>query len=257
MRFVDRGLMRFGNGVEFQNRMLQATLPKQLASGQVIHQAILPMDFDIVSSLQERLPPVWEGCWQDLQFIQLFKADFGGLDRAFAVCVSEEDGGIDLWELRSDLRADRNRNGEARITLEAEFPAFDFQNILELHKLVGGEAWVDRVIGTVDMEVFFRPDAAACWIRWFGTSFCSAKNCTEDLANPCAYPAEDSPECYKFPIVFPAPPQPCPACGVRPADLGFQFQTKIVFTGFMRVRGLVLYGEPVGRALYEGMATCT
>ena len=69
----DRGLMRFSGGIEFDNRSLQLVLPVLAADGvNVIHQAVLPLDFFVVNNLRTQgptnvsgtsalMPPVWRG----------------------------------------------------------------------------------------------------------------------------------------------------------------------------------------------------
>jgi hypothetical protein len=113
MQVNDRGLMKYSGGIVFDNRMLQLLLPTLSSDGvNVIHQAILPLDFDVVSNLNtgdqasSMQPPVWEGAWGGLQFLQLFEGDFGGLHRAFGVIISDVDGSLNVWELTTSNRRD-------------------------------------------------------------------------------------------------------------------------------------------------------
>lgn len=105
LRFNDRALMRFSSGIEFDNRLLQAILPFQTPVG-VAFRGLVPLDFDLISTLQEKLPPAWEGLLVGLDFLQLFEGDFGGLQRAFAAVVSQITGEIELWELSQSLLED-------------------------------------------------------------------------------------------------------------------------------------------------------
>lgn len=109
----DRGLMRFSGGIFFDNRLLELVLPTFAADGvNVVHQAILPLDFEVVSNLNTQdqatamAPPVWEGSWYGIQFLQLFEGDFGGLQRAFGLVISDVDGSINVWELTTSNRED-------------------------------------------------------------------------------------------------------------------------------------------------------
>lgn len=256
LQFNDRALMKFASGIEFDNRLLECVLPKQTPSG-VVCSGILPLDFDLVSTLQEQAPPAWEGIWEGVDILQLFTGDFGGLPRAFAVVVSRIDQTLDVYELQPAARFDSAGTPETRenrVTWAAEFPAFTWGKEFELKQLHGGELWVDKVFGTVNMEVFFRPDAAPCWQFWFRTSFCAAHTCAEDVNHPDCYPIGPSfRESYKWPVTFPAPPDRCADNGVRPSNVGYQFQVKIVVHGWCRIRGLILYAEEKERALYEGL----
>lgn len=253
--FVDRSIMRFNSGVEFDNRAVNGTLPKQTASG-VVTQGDLPINFDSVSSFEEREPPVWEGLWEGTDTLQQFVGDFGGLKRQFKVVVSRADQTIDVVEVSNSLRTD---NGDNRIEWYVEFPAFTWSPAgweLELKELLGGELWVDQVSGEVDIQVFYRPDADPCYHPWFTTTVCSVRNCAEDVNNPVCYPAGPNYRLgYSFPITFPKPPQPpCrPVKSPRPADLAFQFQPKVVLKGWLRIRGILLYGANKERGIWDGL----
>lgn len=254
MGFEDRALLRFCSGIEFDNRLLMCCLPKQTESG-VVSQGILPLDFDLVSTLQDREPPAWEGIYEGLDILQLFTGDFGGRQRAFAVIKDRLDSTIDVWELsQADRFGSDGKQSDKRVTWQMEFPAFTWGKEFELKQLHGGEIWVDRVFGAVNMEIYFRPDADPCWHLWTRTSFCAARTCTEDVNNPICYPiGPNFREAYRWPIVLPEPPVACDVVGVRQVNIGYQFQTKIVITGFVRIRGLILYAEQKERNLYDGL----
>jgi Leucine-rich repeat (LRR) protein len=262
----NRALMRFSSGINFDNRLLMAVLPQVASDGiNVIHRAMLPLDFDVVSNLSTvgptdvsgtsaMTPPVWEGALDGLNILQLFSGDFGGLPRAFATVISDVDGSINVWEITN---SNRFENGDNRVLWSPEFPAFTWGTAgleFKLKQLKGGELWVDKVAGRVDIEVYYRTDADPCWRRWFITDLCSAR--CEDYDSPLAvYPCEPFREGYKFPIVFPEPPpRSCDSMGVRPTTIGYQFQTKIMVRGWCRIRGLILYAIPHTDPQYHGIA---
>jgi hypothetical protein len=232
-------------------------MPKQTNSG-VVSQGILALNFDPQSSLEDRKPAVWEGILEGVNVLQLFTGDFGGRQRAFAVVVDEADSTLDVWELTDSSRTDF---GDNRVGWFFESPAFTWGTAgyeVELKKLHGGEIWVDKVFGTVDVKVEYRPDADPCWHLWHATQLCAARNCAEDVNNPVCYPVGPNfREGYKFPIVLPEPP--ITACspslsGRRPSNLGFQFQIRVTIKGWMRVRGILLYAEIKERALGDGLS---
>ena len=258
----DRSLMRFSSGITFDNRLLQLVLPKLAADGvNVVHQAILPLDFDVVSNLNTQdqaetmAPPVWEGAYDGLQFLQLFEGDFGGRDRAFASVISEMDGKLSIWELTVDSRTE---NGDNRVLWGFESPAFTWAtSALEFKRkhLKGGELWVDKIFGTVNIDVYYREDADPCWRLWFNTEVCAGRDCQEvDPVCIAPYPPPPFREGYKFPIVFPEPKPACDSMGVRPTTIGYQFQVKVILKGWCRVRGLILYAMPHTEPQYHGIA---
>ena len=270
LQINDRGLMRFSSGINFDNRMLQLCLPVLAADGvNVVHQAILPLDFDVVSNLSTQgptnvsgtsaiTPPVWEGAYDGLQFLQLFEGDFGGLHRGFSAVISEVDGSINIWELTTSSRTDANDN---RVLWGAEFPAFTWATAgleTKLKQLKGGELWIDKVFGTVDIDVWYREDADPCWRFWLHTQICAARGCSE--AEPVCtdtYPPTPFREGYRWPIVFPEPKPACDSMGVRPTTIGYQFQTKVMLKGWCRIRGLILYALPHTEPQYHGIACTT
>lgn len=253
LQLNDRSLMRFSSAIPFDSRVLNLLLPQVALDGSnIVHSAIAPLDFDTVTNLEERKSPVWEGVYDGLQFLELYAGDFGGLPRAFTVAISETDGSIQIWELTTSSRTD---NGDNRVVWGPEFPAFTWSSSgyeFKLKQLNGGELWVDKVSGTVDMDVYYRVDADPCWRKWFRCSFC-AKRCEDEDAWDSAYPCTPNREGYKFPIVFPEPPAACDSMNVRPTTIGYQFQVKILFKGWCRVRGILLHALPKEKPTFEGM----
>ena len=257
LQFNDRSLMKFASGIEFDNRLLQAILPKQTPSG-VVCQGIAPLDFDLVSSLQDQAPPAWEGLWEGVDILQLFTEDFNGLPRAFAVVKDRIDLSIDVWEISNSLRFDNGgtpATKENRVSWYFESPAFTWQKEFALKQLHGGEIWVDKVFGHVNIKVEYRPDADPCWKPWHNTSLCVAHTCAEDVNNPDCYPiGPNFREGYKFPVTLPEPPAGCDSMGVRPANIGYQFQIRVTILGWCRIRGIMLYAEEKEKDLYGGLA---
>lgn len=241
LAFNDRALMRFSTGIEFDSRLYMGILPEQRAQG-VVHRGIATLDFDPITTLQEKTPPDWEGLQEGLDVLQLMNGDFGGRERAFAFIVSKEDSSIQLWEITNNQRFD---NVDTRVDWYVEFPAYTWGREFDLKKLDGGELWVDKLFGTVDMKIYYRPDADPCWYLWHVAKICTARSSCENLDDPVCYPLELYRESGKIPIQFPVPPLPkCSEINYRPNDLGFQFQVKVEISGWCRIRGLIVYAQP-------------
>lgn len=236
LRFNDRSLLRFSSGIEFNNRLLQSALPFQTPVG-VAHKGILPLDFDLISSLEEKLPPAWEGMIEGLNVLQLFEGDFGGLQRAFAV-VASKTGDIDIWEITNDQRFDA---GDRRITMVIETPAWTWGDPFKMKELDTMELWIDKLLGKVDFEVYYRPDQYPCYLPWFKWSECTAKDCTEDIDDPCTYPTQPFCESFKATMTLPKPVPSCIKVSGRPSTWGYQHQIKLVIKGWCRVRGMLVY----------------
>jgi len=159
LRFVDRSLLHYGSGILFNNRLLETTLPILSPQG-AVHQTVMPLDFSPISDFAPGLAPVWEGMYEGLDILQLFTGLFDGVQRAFAVVVNRQTKTIDLWEFTQDERFD---NGDSRIVMQAELPAFTWGDEFALKKQVSAELWIDRLFGEVVFTLEYRPDGESCW----------------------------------------------------------------------------------------------
>lgn len=262
LQYNDRALLKFCSGIYFDSRMFQTALPTQTDQG-VVHKAIVPMDFIPISGFEKDVPPNWEGMQEGLDVFQMTTGDFGGRDRAFMTVRARDTHTIQLWEmtnfLKDDIALDPEHAGqvrENRVTWVVEFPAFTWGDETSLKKLVGAELWVDRLFGAVQFSMEYRPDGQACWILWHIWRKCSQKTSVEGVAAPIGYPLQPCLESYVSNMSLPYPdPSKCANVMGRPANVGYQFQTRLVVKGFCRVRGLYLHAEPVGRKLYDQI-TC-
>jgi len=249
----DRSLMRFSSGMNWDSRLWMLALPQLAADGvNVIHKGVMPLDFDIVSNLSGESSPVWEGAYSGLNHIQIFTADFGGLPRAFSAIISDVDGSLNIWELTDYSEME---NGDNRVTWSVEFPAFTWASSkleYELKRLSGGELWVDQIVGTVEIDSYYRQDADPCWHLWSHCQVCAGRCGEQDPPLDC-YPETAIQAGYAFPVVFPEAKGVADAMGVRPSTNAYQFQVRVVVKGYMRIRGLMLYAWPLEKPQFQGI----
>jgi hypothetical protein len=248
LAFNDRSLMAASSGIYFDNRVLQCVLPYTCPVG-TAHKAIIPLNFDVVSTLETKLPPVWEGMYEGVNVLELLTGDFGGLQRAFAMVWSDADQNIQLWELTNYSRTDGADN---RVQWYIEFPAFTWGNEFELKKLVSAELWIDKLLGTVEFQMDYRPNCSPCWFPWHKWQLCTARNTCEDVHNPTPYCTPLS-ESFRQTINLPKPPPVCEPVMSKPSDIGYQFQCRLTIKGWARIRGLLLKAEHVDQKLYDNM----
>lgn len=253
LRFNDRGLMQFSSGLSFDNRMLQTVLPFQTPVG-VAHKAIIPLNFDVVSTLEKKLPPVWEGMYEGLNYLELSSGDFGGRPRAFTTVWSERERNMQLWEITT---SDRFEGDDNRVTWYIEFPAYTFNDEFMLKKLLSAELWLDRLYGNVDFAMDYRVDGDPCWYPWNRWQLCTARNSCEDVHNPnCLYPTQYS-ESFRQTINMPKPPEVCQTVSKRPAYIGYQFQPRLTIHGFCRIRGILLKATEFKESMYNNLVCPT
>lgn len=252
LRFNDRSLQRTASGINFDNRLWQTALPFATDVGPAF-KAVIPLDFDLISSFEERLPPAWEGAYEGLDFLQLFEGDFGGRQRAFAVVLSRLTNEIEVWEMTVDQRFE---NGDNRVQWYFETPAYTWDNPFQLKRLESLELWIDKLFGTVDFDVYYRPNQLPCWIYWHSFRECQARDCTEDPnAIECDTSYPNTPYCEGFrpSIRLPRPFGSCELTNKRPLIDGYQFQLKVVIKGWARIRGLLVHAVSRETAPFEGM----
>jgi hypothetical protein len=255
IQFNDRALLRFGSGITFDNRLLETALPFQTDVG-VCHKGILPLNFDLVSTLAEKKPPAWEGILEGLDILRLVRGDFGGRERAFALARSSITGGIVVYELTSYLLEDNNTTGNARITWSFETPSFSFGDPFALKELDTVEYWCDKISGDVEVAWQMRPDQHGCWEPWWKHKICAPRNNCEDcgvlLPDEC-YPTQFYKQQYRATIVLPKPPTRCETSQHRPINLGYSFQFRVFVKGSMRIRGIMVHAFPKDKAPYASV----
>jgi hypothetical protein len=257
LQFNDTSLENFSTGINFDNRLLMLVLPMETVSG-VIHGGLIPHNFTPISTVKNKKPPVWEGHLEGLQFFQVLEQDFGGVDRAFAIVLSQNPntpGAIELWELTTaDMFDSQGQTGEKRVSWQIEFPAFEFGDITALKKMVGMELWLDKLYGNVEFFAEYRPDSSSCWQPWMKWKECAARNSLESPCpqNPTPYPAKYEPS-FRQTITLPVPPEVCQCATGRPSNWGYQFQPRLTITGFCRIRGMYLFAEEQKRSLWTNL----
>jgi hypothetical protein len=250
LQFNDRALLHFASGAYFNNRMLQTSLPRQVDQG-VVHDALLPLDFVPMSQFGATLIPNWEGHYEGLSILQMFTGDFGGRERCFAAVVSNAaatKGEMQLWEFST---AGRFEDGDKRITWYLETPAFTAGDIFELKNLVCAEFGIDRLYGTAEFQLDYRPDSDACWHLWHKWQLCSARNSCESVNEPICYPLLEFCEGYRMTVKMPKPQLKCQPQSRRPVNQGYEFQLRLTIHGFCRIRSIRLYMTGVEKPLYE------
>lgn len=249
LQFNDRSLLHFGSGIYFDNRMIQTALPVQRQQG-VVHTALVPLDFMPINSFGQQSAPVWQGMYEGLDFLQLFVANFGGLERAFGMIVSRVDATIQLWELTNSQRFE---NGDNRVTWIAEFPAYTWNREFTLKQLRSAELWIDKLFGEVEFTMEYRPDSDPCWKPWRKWKQCSSRNSCEDANNPICYPITPNRESFRATMTLPEPPKDCESVTGRPAFIAYQFQPRMIIKGWCRIRGILLHAEIRERKLYDNL----
>lgn len=234
VRVFDRdaiSLASFGSAVDFENRLLETCQPINNGNG-TYHRGIVALDYEPISNMQQKLPPVYDGLWTGLNVLQLIVGQFNGNRRTFAFTFNNITQKIELYEVLRDGFGNFD-NGTNRITWMFEsatlFKEIQGKSIYDPIRLLSGEIYVDDIIGKVDFQAFYRPDQYPCWIPWHAWSVCSNQP-TDALPN--LKPT------YRTRMGLPQPDgSVCEGVNNRPFREGYTFQFKLQITGHCRFIG--------------------
>lgn len=259
IQFNDKALLNWGCGIYFNNRMIQSALPAVTNQG-TIHQALSVLDLEEISTFGSNLVPTWEGMYEGLDIMQMFVGIVSGQERAFAVIVSRVDFSLQIWELTADEQFD---NGDNRIQMVIEFPAFTWGQEFSLKETMSAELWIDRLFGEVEFTLEYRPDGETCWQPWHKWKECAPRDSCENTGiDPCTglqqvmcYPLVQYGEQYRQTMTLPHPPNACSKSQGRPSFINYQCQPRLTIKGFCRVRGFLLHAAPRQKDLY-GKKVC-
>lgn len=226
----------WGSALNFDNRLLMTVWPRPTAQGYV-HDGLIPLDFNLVSSLRQRDPAAWEGALTGLSIFQVVKGVFGGIERAFAYVLSTA-GEIELWEILSENElGDQDEHGKVTpIAWELQTPSYDFNTGQGLKRLVAAALWLEDVQGTVEFVLQYRPDQYPCWIDWYRWTECAPiVQCFTPLSKTCQTLHNYKPQ-YRPKIKIPQPAEECnPTVNMIFKD-GFEFAFRILVTGHATIK---------------------
>lgn len=233
----DPSLLQFTSGVEFDNRYLLTTSPVQSVLG-TYWTELVALNADAISSLRGKAPSVYDGIWDGLNVLQLVKGNFNGVERCFALCVSQDLTKIQLWEILKSADPTFQDNNTTPITWEYETPALNFYENdprrRDFFCLKDGEIRVDRldktlyeqnitVLHVVTIQSFFRSEQSVDWVPWHNDALTFDPNNPEDLG-------------YRYAIGFGEPSETVfDEINNLPLRHGSTFQFRFIITGHCRI----------------------
>jgi hypothetical protein len=203
----DPGLLRYGSGIVFDNRLLMTTHPIQHAQG-VYWEGIVPLNFDPVSSLRGKLPSIYDsGIWTGLNVLQLVLGQFNDVERGFAFVLNTTTGAtkIELWELLKNGRYDNDGVQDIPIVWRFRSASLKFgqddPRQRQLLKLSDGEMFIEDLDQTVTFDAGYWPDQCPCRVPWFAWQECQSSDSTDShvgfrprmgLGEPSGQPCDES-----------------------------------------------------------------
>lgn len=245
----DTSLLEYSSAIVFGNRLHMTVHPTPNAQG-VFHPGLSVENFDSISSLRGKQPPVYDGLHTGLQVLQLLRGQFSGVERAFAFCLNTAQSKIELWEILKDKEAFFD-NGNIPVRWSMESPAIlaniPGKNIFEAARLVDGEMYLDDVRERVDVRVEWRQESHPCWNVWRTFSICAPVPGTDPNAKPG----------YRSRLGLGEPdPRLCEPTNNRPFREGHFFQVRVTFQGHCRLLGMRFRGVLIPIPRYAAVAGC-
>lgn len=242
--FDDPELIQYGSAIQFDNRLLFTVQPMPTQEN-AYHRGLGVLDFNLISSMRGKTPPVYDGVWTGFQPILLFKGKFKKRERAFAWARSA--GGLnELWEFDKVSGFD---NTDSRVPSFIEtrsmFGREPTASPLSLKRIESVEIWVDEIRGIVDFDLFYKPDQYPCWLPWdegefTGQSVCSEyETCAEDDDPLCTVAYVKRPT-FKTGLNFGQPLDEDMDVDDKPARIGYEFQLRLGWTGHCRIRKVLV-----------------
>lgn len=242
--FDDPLLLQYGSMIQFDNRLLFTVQPLPTLEN-AYHRGIGVLDFNLISSMRGKAPPVYEGVWSGFQPTLLFKGTISGVERAFAWGRSAS-GLNQLWEFGKNSGFD---NSDARVSsfLETRSMFGRSQNAspLTAKRIESIELFIDDIKGTVDFTLYYKPDQYPCWVTWGRVqSVCSDyRTCDADSDGECEDPVVKRPT-YKTRLNFGQPSDTDQDVDDKPARMCYEAQFRLQWVGHCRIRkGLIRFSD--------------
>lgn len=248
LRNDDPSFLENASMVFWNNRVLLTVNPAQNPNnGGIYFKGLAVLDMDIISDLNTKTTPAWDGLWTGLQPYRIINGEFLGRDRCF-VFHNNATGGIEMWEIEetrvNDNDAAGATSGEIPIYSFIESRTYDFSpesNEFELKKLETGEMWLNDLSGDVSFDVKFRPDEYPCWVDWHDFEECSkVSGCTtSDVLANCPT-VETFNNQYRSRLGFGTPPDTKDDVNGRSFRFGYEFQVRLEWIGKAKIQKLIL-----------------
>lgn len=231
----NQALLVFGSGVFFDNRTLMTASPISTPQG-VYHSALVALNTDLITTVREKKPPAYDGVWPGMNLFSHVTGEFSSVQRCYQFVYNTVLATLEIWELMPSSAGDPDNqslipiigdNGTQAIEWWFESPTLFRETDVSrrtFKRLVNGEIIVDKLVGRVDFQAFYRPDQWPCWIPWLNWSECAVQN--------TGVPPDNNKPGFKPRMGLGTPSMNvCDPFTNRPFPLGYSFQFKLVITG--------------------------
>ncbi len=235
-----------GSSVVFQNRLMQTVAPRTVEDSGVVHDGLAVINFDALSTIAGKQPPIWEGFWCGLSILQVLKGRIHGTERAFAIALNEDNGVIELWEFTRESAGGfydtyRSVSGSNTTLVRTSIGTtlhtkrYEWERLV---KLITGELYLDEIVDEITLTIKFKPDEYPEWITWTTLHLCaSVSQCS--ISTPEQFTChiwKPKARGYAARILLPRPPESCNVQAGMLIDRGYAFQFRLEGTGHFQTR---------------------
>jgi hypothetical protein len=187
LRNDNQSLLPFGSGLFFDNRTLMTVSPTASATQGVFHQGVVALNTDLLTTVREKQQPAYDGVWPGMNIFPMMTGQFSLVERCYQFCFNTVLSTLELWELLSEKDGDVEKNpnpivgdnGTQAIEWWFESGSMGFGDKVQTRtfkSLLNGEIIVDKLVGRVDFQAFYKPDQYPCWVPWINWSECAVQN---------------------------------------------------------------------------------
>ena len=217
-------LLKYCSMLVFNNRLLMSCNPENSTRG-VYHTSLGVLNFDSITSLQGKDPSIWEGQWTGLNIMKIVQGVFGGVQRCFALCLSDDLVSIEVHEILLDTAATVD-DASTQVNWSIESATIKWQMQSDKHdykRLLDGEVYVDQITPSgVTVTAYYKTDQNSAWTIW--------------SSSVIGYQTNDSG--FRPRVALGEPdPTVMDATNNRPMREGYDFQVKLQISGYCRFLG--------------------
>lgn len=257
----DQNLLKFSSAVVFNNRLLITASQLRTSHG-IVHRGWITLDFDLLSSMGQKAPPVYDGIGIGLNVLQFVKGEFNKVERCFAFSLNAEQE-IELYEFTRDDKFDHQTEYGLDIpiswiweTARFRFGSSLFPEKRVLKRLTNLVMEIDDLVGDVHFKAYFKPDNHPCWVFWKEWDDCAKyKDCGIDPITGCLNTKNFKPQ-FRPRVSLGQPPETCDPITNRPYRDGYEFQVRFEISGYCKIKSLYVFAEERQEQLFGSIVGC-
>jgi len=235
-------------GIFFNNRILFLASPFNNLFGATSFKYLISLDTAPLSTMRGKSPPSYDGVAEGLQFVKIFAGSPNGVDRAFAIST-DPDGENRLWEIVTNAVADASilSGGltQNSITSYYESRRFDWGSPGQKKKLMRLDIWPCELQGVTTITAYYRADNRSQWQPW-GPSLTVDAQMTNNAGQWYDLQAQERGRVKSFTMV-----DGTDAIDQSPLNVGYGFQVRIVWDGYLLMDRIKLWSKPVPETDYS------